>query len=163
MNVARLARFSVYPPEHRAAFGISDRRNPRKVAGFTTDPHMRVVRHFLIVPVMAGQAAGTFLSGMSKLGRLRMAGKTRLRSMRGGAVCLNIYYRQGRRSRSLTISVAFEAERGNLPDSVLICGLNPAMASHAIFIGWGQCRQCSPCSMADAALAFDRLRVVKAE
>jgi hypothetical protein len=37
------------------------------MARFTTDPQVRVMGNLLIVPDMAGQAVGAFLSGMLKL------------------------------------------------------------------------------------------------
>ena len=74
VNVARPPGFAVHPPEHGAAFLFPDRGDPRKMAGFATHPYMRVMGYLFIVPVMAGQAVCTFLSGMSKLRRFRVAG-----------------------------------------------------------------------------------------
>jgi len=110
-----------------------------------------------LAPVVAGQACGPFLPAMAELSGLRMAGKTGLPAVRGGAVCLRVNCRESIKSGAFGVPVAFEAKRGNLLRSGGIVCLQQAMTLHASFISRRQCGQdCLRC-MADAALQADWL------
>jgi hypothetical protein len=139
VKLARLVRFQLDSPENSAGFDSYDRGNPRKVAGFATDPYVGVMGDFFIVPVVAGLTCGQIPPPMAEPGGLRMAGKTRLPAVRGGAICLQVDCRESKKSGVFVVPVAFEAKRGNLVRCVSASSYHRAMANHAPLIGGGQC------------------------
>jgi hypothetical protein len=155
VKVTRLARLQVDPPEDFT--WTSDRDNPRKMAGFTTDVNVRIMGDLLIVPTMANQTGGPFPPAMAKLCGLRVTHKTGLPAMRAGAICLQVNRRESPKSGEFVVPMTFEAKRRNLLGSVRICRFNQAMTNHASLIGKRQCGQGCFFYMADAALQADGL------